>query len=54
MIEKLTFGLFKKEDARSFMRLMAYVRPYKIRIVAALIAIFGVAATESYLSLIHI
>lgn len=50
MIEKLTFGLFKKEDARSFMRLMAYVRPYKIRIVAALIAIFGVAATESYLT----
>lgn len=50
MIEKLTFGLFKKEDARSFMRLMAYVRPYKIRIIAALIAIFGVAATESYLA----
>ena len=50
MIEKLTFGLFKQEDARSFMRLTAYIRPYKIRIVAALIAIFGVAATESYLA----
>ena len=50
MIEKLTFGLFKQEDARSFMRLTAYIRPYKSRIVAALIAIFGVAATESYLA----
>ena len=50
MIEKLTFGLFKQEDARNFMRLTAYIRPYKIRIVAALIAIFGVAATESYLA----
>ena len=50
MIEKLTFGLFKQEDARNFMRLTAYIRPYKIRIVAALIAILGVAATESYLA----
>lgn len=50
MIEKLTFGLFKQEDSRSFMRLMAYIRPYKTRIILALIAIFGVAATESYLA----
>ena len=50
MIEKLTFGLFAQEDSRSFMRLMAYIRPYKVRIIFALIAIFGVAATESYLA----
>ena len=50
MIEKLTFGLFTQEDSRSFMRLMAYIRPYKVRIIFALIAIFGVAATESYLA----
>ncbi len=50
MIEKLTFGLFTKEDTRSFMRLLRYVRPYKGRIIWALIAIFGVAATESYLA----
>ena len=50
MIEKLTFGLFTQEDSRSFMRLMAYIRPYKTRIIFALIAIFGVAATESYLA----
>ena len=50
MIEKLTFGLFTQEDSRSFMRLMAYIRPYKTRIIFALIAIFGVAVTESYLA----
>ena len=50
MIEKLTFGLFTQEDSRSFMRLMAYIRPYKVRIIFALIAILGVAATESYLA----
>lgn len=26
MIEKLTFGLFSKEDSHNFMRLMEYVR----------------------------
>lgn len=50
MIEKLTFGLFSKEDSHNFMRLMEYVRPYKSRIIFALIAIVGVAATESYLA----
>ena len=50
MIEKLTFGLFTKEDSHNFMRLMDYVRPYKARIICALLAIFGVAATESYLA----
>ena len=50
MIEKLTFGLFSKEDSHNFMRLMEYVRPYKSRIVFALIAIMGIAATESYLA----
>ena len=39
MIEKLTFGLFSKEDSHNFMRLMEYVRPYKSRIIFALIAI---------------
>ena len=32
------------------MRLMGYVRPYKARIIFALFAIVGVAATESYLA----
>ena len=41
MIEKLTFGLFTQEDSRSFMRLMAYIRPYKTRIIFALIAILA-------------
>ncbi|WP_274584762.1 lipid A export permease/ATP-binding protein MsbA [Neisseria leonii] len=50
MIEKLTFGLFTKADTHNFMRLMRYVRPYKMRIAAALAAIVGVAATESYLA----
>ncbi len=50
MIEKLTFGLFSKKDTQSFMRLMSYIRPYKVRIIFALISIVGVAATESYLA----
>lgn len=50
MIEKLTFGLFNRADARSFMRLTAYIKPYKIRIIGALIAIIGIAMVESYLA----
>lgn len=50
MIEQLTFGLFTKQDTRSFMRLMIYVKPYKWRIFFALLAIVGVAITESYLA----
>lgn len=50
MIHKLTFGLFSKKDAESFMRLMGYVKPYKARIFLALLAIIGVAFTESYLA----
>lgn len=50
MINKLTFGLFTEQDAKSFMRLMAYVKPYKFRIIVALLAIIGVAITESYLA----
>ena len=50
MIEKLTFGLFSKKDAQAFMRLMDYVKPFKGRIALALLAIFGVAFTESYLA----
>lgn len=50
MISKLTFGLFSQEDTKSFMRLMTYVKPYKFRIIAALLAIVGVAFTESYLA----
>lgn len=50
MIEKLTFGLFTQEDSRNFMRLMKYVYPYKTRIFFGLLAITGVAFTESYLA----
>lgn len=50
MIHKLTFGLFTKQDSKSFMRLMRYVKPYKLRIACALLAIIGVAITESYLA----
>lgn len=50
MIEKLTFGLFTKQDTHSFMRLMTYVKPYKWRVFFALLAIVGVALTESYLA----
>ncbi len=50
MINKLTFGLFTEQDTQSFMRLMAYVKPFKIRIFFALLAIIGVAFTESYLA----
>lgn len=50
MISKLTFGLFKKTDTQSFLRLMVYIKPYKMRLMAALLAIFGVALTESYLA----
>lgn len=50
MIHKLTFGLFTEKDTASFMRLMVYIKPYKTRIIFALIAIVGVAFTESYLA----
>lgn len=50
MIEKLTFGLFSKQDTQAFNRLMNYVRPFKSRIMLALLAIVGVAGTESYLA----
>lgn len=44
------FSFWSKKDAGSFLRLMAYVSPYKMRIVLALVAIIGVAAIESYLA----
>lgn len=50
MISKLTFGLFSEQDSRNFMRLMKYVKPFKWRIGFALLAIVGVAFTESYLA----
>lgn len=50
MLHNLTFGLFSKKDTASFMQLMVYVKPYKMRIVFALLAIIGVAFTESYLA----
>ncbi|WP_327037526.1 lipid A export permease/ATP-binding protein MsbA [Moraxella canis] len=50
MISKLTFGLFSEKDTASFMRLMAYIKPYKARILFALLAIVGVALSESYLA----
>ncbi|WP_066799743.1 lipid A export permease/ATP-binding protein MsbA [Moraxella oblonga] len=50
MIHKLTFGLFTEKDTASFIRLLSYIKPYKLRIIFALIAIIGVAFTESYLA----
>ena len=50
MIEKLTFGLFTEQDARSFTRLLVYIKPYKFRLFWAILAIVGVAFTESYLA----
>ena len=50
MIEKLTFGLFSEQDSRSFTRLLAYIKPYKVRLFWAVLAIVGVAFTESYLA----
>ena len=50
MINKLTFGLFSEQDTRNFMRLMRYIKPFKVRIAFALLAIVGVAFTESYLA----
>lgn len=50
MIHKLTFGIFSKQDVNSFSRLLIYIKPYKLRIIFAIIAIIGVALTESYLA----
>ena len=50
MIEKLTFGLFTEKDAHSFTRLLTYLKPYKVRLFWAVVAIVGVAFTESYLA----
>lgn len=50
MIDKLSFGLFKPAETQSFVRLLVYIKPYKTRLVVALLAIFGVALTESYLA----
>ncbi|VEG13280.1 hypothetical protein [Moraxella cuniculi] len=50
MIGKLTFGLFTQEDTKSFIRLMNHVKPFKLRIIVALLAIVGVALSESYLA----
>ena len=50
MINKLTFGLFSEQDTKSFMRLMVYIKPFKLRIAFALMAIVGVALSESYLA----
>lgn len=50
IITLLTFGLFTQQDTASFMRLMHYVKPYKLRILIAFFAITGVAFTDSYLA----
>lgn len=50
MIHKLTFGIFSKQDTQSFLRLMSYIKPFGLRIFFALLAIIGVALTESYLA----
>ena len=50
MLNKLFFGIFKEQDTKNFMRLMTYIKHYKVRIFIALIATAGVAFTESYLA----
>ena len=50
MISKLFFGVFKEQDTKNFMRLMTYIKRYKVRIFIALLATAGVAFTESYLA----
>ena len=50
MISKLFFGIFKEQDTKNFMRLMTYIKRYKVRIFIALLATAGVAFTESYLA----
>lgn len=43
MLNKLFFGIFKEQDTKSFMRLMTYIKRYKVRIFIALLATAGVA-----------
>ena len=50
MLNKLFFGIFKEQDTKNFMRLMTYIKRYKVRIFIALLATAGVAFTESYLA----
>lgn len=50
MLIKLIAKRFTTAEAQNFMRLLVFVRPYKMRLVYALLAIVGVAATESYLA----
>ena len=50
MLSKLFFGVFKQQDTKNFMRLMTYIKRYKVRIFIALLATAGVAFTESYLA----
>jgi subfamily B ATP-binding cassette protein MsbA len=50
MLNKLFFGVFKEQDTKNFMRLMTYIKRYKVRIFIALLATAGVAFTESYLA----
>ena len=50
MFSKLFFGVFRESDTKNFMRLMTYIKRYKVRIFIALLATAGVAFTESYLA----
>ena len=50
MLNRLFFGVFKEQDTKNFMRLMTYIKRYKVRIFIALLATAGVAFTESYLA----
>ena len=50
MLSRLFFGIFKEQDTKNFMRLMTYIKRYKVRIFIALLATAGVAFTESYLA----
>lgn len=50
MLNQLFLGVFKEQDTKNFMRLMTYIKRYKVRILIALLATAGVAFTESYLA----
>ena len=50
MLKKLNFLKEGRQESRSFLRLMTRVRPYKMRIVLALLATIVVAGVESYLA----
>ncbi len=50
-LNKWSLGFLTKQDNASFTRLLHYIFQYKSRLIYALLAIVGVAATESMLAL---